>query len=179
MDYFADTVFSLTDEQKELAADYAANLHLFLFDTVYKVDINEDLSPGKTGVDAVDIALTKLGTPYSQVLRNEEGYFDCSSFTHYVYEKCGINLSYEGSDTAASQGRYIVENNLAISYDMLSPGDLVFYSFEVNNRYMNISHVGIYAGDGKIIDASLSKKKVVYRPIYSTSNIVLCGRPYQ
>lgn len=179
MDYFADTVFSLTDEQKELAADYAANLHLFLFDTVYKVDINEDLSPGKTGVDAVDIALTKLGTPYSQVLRNEEGYFDCSSFTHYVYEQCGINLSYEGSDTAASQGRYIVENNMAISYDMLSPGDLVFYSFEVNNRYMNISHVGIYAGDGKIIDASLSKKKVVYRPIYSTSNIVLCGRPYQ
>ena len=44
---------------------------------------------------------------------------------------------------------------------------------------MNISHVGIYAGDGKIIDASLSKKKVVYRPIYSTGNIVLCGRPYQ
>lgn len=179
MDYFADTVFSLTDEQKELAADYAANLHLFLFDTVYKVDINEDLPPGKTGVGAVGIALTKLGTPYSQVLRNEEGYFDCSSFTHYVYEQCGINLSYEGSDTAASQGRYIVENNLAISYDMLSPGDLVFYSFEVNNRYMNISHVGIYAGDGKIIDASLSKKKVVYRPIYSTGNIVLCGRPYQ
>lgn len=47
MDYFADTVFSLTDEQKELAADYAANLHLFLFDTVYKVDINEYLPPGK------------------------------------------------------------------------------------------------------------------------------------
>ena len=68
---------------------------------------------------------------------------------------------------------------MAISFDLLSPGDLVFYSFEVNNRYMNISHVGIYAGDGKIIDASLSKKKVVYRPIYSTSNIVLCGRPYQ
>ena len=179
MDYFADNVFSLSEEQKELANAYAANLHLFLFDTVYNVDINEDLPPGETGVDAVNIALTKLGTPYSQVLRNEDEYFDCSSFTHYVYAQCGINLSYEGSDTAASQGRYIVENNMAISYDMLSPGDLVFYSFEVNNRYMNISHVGIYAGDGKIIDASLSKKKVVYRPIYSTGNIVLCGRPYQ
>ena len=179
MDYFADNVFSLTDEQKELADAYAANLHLFLFDTVYKVDINEDLTPGETGVAAVDIALTKLGTPYSQALRNEDGYFDCSSFTHFVYMQCGISLSYEGSDTAASQGRYIVENNMAISYDMLAPGDLVFYSFEVNNRYMNISHVGIYAGDGKIIDASLSKKKVVYRSIYSTGNIVLCGRPYK
>ena len=43
---------------------------------------------------------------------------------------------------------------------------------------MNISHVGIYAGDDYIIDASFSKKKVVYRPIYSTNRIVLCGRPY-
>ena len=43
---------------------------------------------------------------------------------------------------------------------------------------MNIGHVGIYAGNGYIIDASSSKKKVVYRPIHNTGNIVLCGRPY-
>lgn len=60
----------------------------------------------------------------------------------------------------------------------LPPGDLVFYSFGVNNRYLNIDHVAIYAGDGYVVDASSSKKKVVYRPIYSTGNIVLCGRPY-
>lgn len=46
------------------------------------------------------------------------------------------------------------------------------------NRYMNIGHVAIYAGDGYVVDASFSKKKVVYRPIYSVNNIVLCGRPY-
>ena len=51
-------------------------------------------------------------------------------------------------------------------------------SFEVNNRYLNVSHVAIYAGDGYVVDASFSKKKVVYRPIYSTGSIVLCGRPY-
>jgi hypothetical protein len=28
------------------------------------------------------------------------------------------------------------------------------------------------------VDASYSRQKVVYRPIYSTGNIVLCGRPY-
>lgn len=176
--YFADHVFSLTEEQSTIASEYASNLHLFLFDSVYQVEINPNLTPGETGNAAVDLALTKLGTPYSQEHRNEDGYFDCSSFTYWVYSQLGISLQYDGANTASAQGRYIVENNLAIAYADLAPGDLVFYSFEVNNRYMNIGHVGIYAGDGYIIDASSSKKKVVYRPIYNTGNIVLCGRPY-
>ncbi len=176
--YFARDVFHLTDEQAQTAEYYAANLHLFLFDTVYLVEINPDLIPGETGNRAVDLALTKLGTPYSQERRNQEGYFDCSSFTYWVYSQLGISLQHGGSNTAAAQGRYITENNLAVSYDRLAPGDLVFYSFEVNNRYLNISHVAIYAGDGYVVDASFSKKKVVYRPIYSTGSIVLCGRPY-
>lgn len=176
--YYADHVFSLTEEQLSIANEYASNLHLFLFDSIYKVEINPDLVSGKTGNKAVDLALTKLGTPYSQEHRNEEGYFDCSSFTYWVYSQLGLSLQYDGANTAAAQGRYIVENNLAVSYDDLAPGDLVFYSFGVNNRYMNIDHVGIYAGDGYIVDASSSKKKVVYRPIYSTGRIVLCGRPY-
>ena len=168
--YFARDVFRLTDEQAQTAEYYAANLHLFLFDTVYLVEINPDLIPGETGNRAVDLALTKLGTPYSQERRNQEGYFDCSSFTYWVYSQLGISLQHGGSNTAAAQGRYITENNLAVSYDRLAPGDLVFYS--------NISHVAIYAGDGYVVDASFSKKKVVYRPIYSTGSIVLCGRPY-
>ncbi len=176
--YFADNVFFLTPDQSITADEYAANLHTFLFDSVYQVEINPNLPPGETGNAAVDLALTKLGTPYSQEHRDEEGYFDCSSFTYWVYSQLGISLQYDGANTAAAQGRYIVENNLAVSYDSLAPGDLVFYSFEVNKRFMNISHVGIYAGDGYIIDASFSKKKVVYRPIYSTNRIVLCGRPY-
>ncbi|MDU4976740.1 MAG: NlpC/P60 family protein [Hungatella hathewayi] len=176
--YFADHVFHLTGEQVETAGLFASNLHLFLFDTVYNVEINPDLIPGETGNAAVDLALTKLGIPYSQALRNQEGYFDCSSFTYWVYKQLGLSLQYDGSNTAAAQGRYIAENHLAIAYEDLAPGDLIFYSFKVNNRYMNISHIAIYAGDGYVVDASYSKKKVVYRPIYSLNNIVLCGRPY-
>ena len=176
--YFSGNVFHLTEEQAQTAGYYAANLHLFLFDTIYQVETNPDLIPGETGNKAVDLALTKLGTPYSQERRNQEGYFDCSSFTYWVYSQLGIYLQHGGSNTAAAQGRYITENNLAISYDSLAPGDLIFYSFEVNNRYLNISHVAIYAGNGYVVDASFSKKKVVYRPIYSTGSIVLCGRPY-
>jgi len=176
--YYAENVFHLTDEQMRTAEEYAANLHLFLFDTVYLVEINPDLIPGETGNKAVDLALTKLGTPYSQEKRDQEGYFDCSSFTYWVYSQLGVNLQHGGSNTAAAQARYITENNLAVSYDSLAPGDLIFYSFEVNNRYLNVSHVAIYAGNGYVVDASFSKKKVVYRPIYSIRSIVLCGRPY-
>lgn len=176
--YYADYVFYLTDEQLVTAGEYASNLHAFLYSTVYHVTVNPNLSPGETGNSAVDFALTKLGTPYSQELRNQEGYFDCSSFTYWVYSQLGITLLYDGTNTAAAQGRYIVENNLAVPYDSLAPGDLIFYSFEVNNRFMNISHVAIYAGDGYVVDASSSRMQVVYRPIYSTNRIVLCGRPY-
>lgn len=176
--YYRNNVFELTDEQAETATQYASNLYTFLFDTVYLVEINPDLVHGETGNAAVDLALTKLGTPYSQELRDQEGYFDCSSFTYWVYSQLGVSLMYGGANTAAAQGRYIVENNLAVSYDSLAPGDLIFYSFGVNHRYLNIGHVTIYAGDGYVVDASFSKKKVVYRPIYNTNNIVLCGRPY-
>ena len=176
--YLSQNVFHLTAGQMQTAEAYASNLHLFLFDTVYQVDINPDLIPGETGSEAVDLALTKLGTPYSQERRNQEGYFDCSSFTYWVYSQLGVSLQHGGSNTAASQARYITENNLAVSYDSLAPGDLVFYSFDVNNRYLDIDHVAIYAGDGYVVDASASRKKVVCRPIYSTGNIVLCGRPY-
>lgn len=176
--YFPRDVFHLTDEQMQTAEDYAANLHLFLSNTVYRVEVNPYLKPGETGNQAVRLALTKLGTPYSQEQRNQEGYFDCSSFTYWVYGQLGIPLQHGGSNTAAAQGRYIAENNLAISYDSLAPGDLIFYSLEENHRYLNISHVAIYARDGYVVDASSSEKKVVYRPIYSTGSIVLCGRPY-
>lgn len=176
--YFAENVFHLTPEQADMAEAYASNLHMFLYDTVYYVETNPDLQPGEAGNAAVDTALTMLGTPYSQELRSQPGYFDCSSLTYWIYSQLGISLSYEGSDTAAAQGRYITENNLAVAYADLAPGDLIFYSLKINNRYLNISHVAIYAGNGYIIDASSTEQKVVYRPIFNTSQIVLCGRPY-
>lgn len=181
--FYAERVFRLDEDQLQLAADYADNLHLFLYDTLYEIEISPDLSFGEagnmeTGNAAVDLALTKLGTPYSQDLRDQGGYFDCSSFTFWVYSRLGLNLSYGGSNTAASQGRYIVEHNLAVSKDNLLPGDLIFYSFKTNYRYLNITHVAIYCGNGYVVDASSSKGKVVCRPIYNTNKIVLCGRPY-
>lgn len=65
---------------------------------------------------------------------------------------------------------------LTISPNDLVPGDLVFFSHDTNGRFMNITHVGIYAGDGYIVDASSSKGQVVYRKLFSGQ--VLYGRPH-
>lgn len=177
-DYFTNEVFSLTSEQQALAEDYAHNLQRFLYSNVYQIKPNWSLIPGDTGKIAVGYGILMLDTPYSQERRNEEGYFDCSSFTYYVYGRLGIYLQFDGANTAAAQGRYIVENNLVVDITKLAPGDLIFYSYESNDRFLNIGHVAIYAGEGFVIDASYSQGKVVYRKIYDTDKIVLCGRPY-
>lgn len=177
-DYFTNEVFSLTSEQQALAEDYALNMQRFLYSNVYQIKPNWSLIPGDTGKIAVGYGILMLDTPYSQERRNEEGYFDCSSFTYYVYGRLGIYLQFDGANTAAAQGRYIVENNLVVDITKLAPGDLIFYSYESNDRFLNIGHVAIYAGEGFVIDASSSQGKVVYRKIYDTDKIVLCGRPY-
>ncbi len=177
-DYFTNEVFSLTSEQQALAEDYAHNLQRFLYSNVYQIKPNWSLIPGDTGKIAVGYGILMLDTPYSQERRNEEGYIDCSSFTYYVYGRLGIYLQFDGANTAAAQGRYIVENNLVVDITKLAPGDLIFYSYESNDRFLNIGHVAIYAGEGFVIDASSSQGKVVYRKIYDTDKIVLCGRPY-
>ncbi|MDF2927063.1 MAG: hypothetical protein K0R57_5977 [Paenibacillaceae bacterium] len=83
-----------------------------------------------------------LGTPYkfgspSGVTRT----FDCSSFTQYVYGKNGISLP-RTSSAQAKKGTYVSRSNLR-------KGDLVFFSTSSSNG--KIAHVGIYAGNGKIL----------------------------
>ncbi len=138
----------------------------------------EHLSLGDdTGSQAVKNALARLGKPYSQVKRDSGDYYDCSSLTYYAYKEAGINLSYYGSNTAASQGNLLSDRGCEVDYEDIQPGDLIFYSFTRNGRYKNISHVAVYAGNGYLVDASSSKGCVVFRPVYSTGKIVMCGRP--
>jgi cell wall-associated NlpC family hydrolase len=89
----------------------------------------------------VNTAKSLLGTPYVWGGESlQEGGFDCSGFTQYVYKKAGYTLNRISSEQA-KQGSYV-------SRQYLQPGDLVFYSFEGTS---NINHVGIYIGSGKMI----------------------------
>ncbi len=137
-------------------------------------DFFSDLPSGETGTEAVRLALSRLGDPYSQERRGQGSYTDCSYLVQWVYRKLGISLP----GTAAEQGRYCVDHGLTISKSNLAPGDLVFWSYKPNGRYLNITHVGIYAGNGKVVDASSSKGKVVHRDIFDSGKQVLYGRPY-
>ena len=60
----------------------------------------------------------------------------------------------------------------------LQPGDLIFYSYEDNGQFKNISHVAIYVGDGKMVLATNSKRGVVLDPL-RTSSVVFYARPYR
>ena len=132
-----------------------------------------DLEASDVGEKVVELAMGRLGHPYSQTYRGFGNYVDCSYLTLWCYGQVGITLP----TTAAEQARYMVENNRTIAYEDLLPGDLVFWSYKPNGRFMNITHVGVYAGDGMIVDASSSKGKVVHRSIFDLNKQVLYGRP--
>ena len=127
--------------------------------------------------DIIDLALSRLGHPYSQSLRGQDTYVDCSYFTRWCYQNAGGGSASFTAGTAASQAQYCVDNSFDISYASLSKGDLVFWSYGVNGRYLDIGHVGIFDGAGKVIDASSSQGQVVHRNIFDFDKQIMYGRP--
>ena len=132
--------------------------------------------------------LSKVGYPYSQIYRDSGDYYDCSSLAYYAWKYAGVNISYGGTTTAAAEAQGLEESGKAVEYEIydsgsgivcngLLPGDLIFYSYCHNGRYKNISHVVIYVGDGKVVEAKNESAGVVYGDIPSPASIVLVGRP--
>ena len=114
----------------------------------------------------IDAALSQRGVPYSWGGGNASGTsygicctpsgksgtsikgFDCSGLTVYAYAKAGINLP----RTAASQAGIGRRIPASLGTDTLKPGDLVFYATAPGHD-ATIYHVGIYMGNGKMINA--------------------------
>ena len=136
-----------------------------------------DAISDENGRKVVAFALSKVGYPYSQAYRDSGNYYDCSSLAYYAWRSAGVSIMYEGSNTAASEGKLCYDNNLLVNYDEMQPGDLIFYSYDRNGRFMNITHVAIYAGNGKVVEAANARLGVVYRPVQGRSSIVFIGRP--
>ena len=122
-------------------------------------------------------ALHRVGYPYSQELRDSGNYYDCSSLAYYSWKDAGVDISHGGATTAAAAAQGLDEAGKTISYDQMQPGDLIFYSFTSNGRYKNISHVVVYVGDGKVVEALNENSSVVYRDVASVGKIVVIGRP--
>ena len=108
-------------------------------------------APQKTqGERIVEIARTKIGSPYVYGAAGPNA-FDCSGFTSWVYAQAGKSIP-RTSQAQASAGT-------PVSLDNIQPGDIVVY-------YGGASHVGIYAGNGTIIDALNSGVPVGERPLH-------------
>ena len=122
-------------------------------------------------------ALHRVDYPYSQELRDSGNYYDCSSLAYYSWKDAGVDISHGGATTAAAAAQGLDEAGKTISYDQMQPGDLIFYSFTSNGRYKNISHVVVYVGDGKVVEALNENSGVVYRDVASVGKIVVIGRP--
>lgn len=77
------------------------------------------------------------------------GKWDCSGFTMQAYARAGINLPHS-SRAQAARAR-------SISRSQARPGDLV----------VGPGHVGIYMGNGMMIDAGNHRVGVIYRRMYA------------
>lgn len=157
-DYIA--LGKLTKEQEELLRE------------VMSEEFKENLPSFGIGQDVANLARTKVGCQYSQEKRYEEGYYDCSSLVQRCYREFGLELP----SIASTQGQFMVDHGLTVDAGMLMPGDLIFYSYEENGQFMNISHVAIYIGNGRMVHAANTARGVVEDPV-NYSNINLYGRP--
>ncbi len=99
-----------------------------------------------SAAEIIEYAKSYLGVKYTYGGTSPDTGFDCSGFTKYVFDKFGIKLNRVSSDQA-TQG-------IEVAKDDLMPGDLVFSDTDGGNN--NITHVGIYIGEGLFINAQSS-----------------------
>jgi cell wall-associated NlpC family hydrolase len=104
------------------------------------------ISGSGRGARALAYAKAQLGEPY---VRNAAGpsSWDCSGLTMRAWGSVGVSLPHS-SGQQYSRGRPVARSDLQL-------GDLVFF-------YSDISHVGLYAGNGRVIHAPRPGKSVEY-----------------
>ncbi|MFJ9891020.1 NlpC/P60 family protein [Streptomyces sp. NPDC091287] len=102
-------------------------------------------------------ARAQIGKPYVWGASGPSSY-DCSGLTQAAWREAGVTLPRTTWDQ--------VEVGTRVATSDLLPGDLVFF-------YDDISHVGIYKGDGIMIHApkpgaNVREESIYYMPIYGS-----------
>ncbi|MFD5202071.1 NlpC/P60 family protein [Streptomyces sp. NPDC058375] len=102
-------------------------------------------------------ARAQIGKPYVWGASGPSSY-DCSGLTQAAWREAGVTLPRTTWDQ--------VEVGTRVATSDLQPGDLVFF-------YDDISHVGIYKGDGMMIHApkpgaNVREESIYYMPIYGS-----------
>ncbi len=98
------------------------------------------------GARALGLARGKLGDPYVWGAAGPSA-FDCSGLIVWAYKQLGVALPHSSASLSTM--------GAPVSKAALQPGDLVFF-------YSPVSHVGIYAGNGMVLNATQSGEPVQY-----------------
>ncbi|MFK8068416.1 MAG: C40 family peptidase [Gammaproteobacteria bacterium] len=124
--------------------------------------------PSGKGDQIYTIAHKLIGSPYRYGGEDPSG-FDCSGLVQYSHRNVGIKVPRTANDQYKSA--------YSIPASELKPGDVIFFRF----NWRNISHVGIYAGQGKFIHAPRKGKRVTTSSLsepYWQKRVAKTGRFY-
>jgi cell wall-associated NlpC family hydrolase len=120
------------------------------------------LSPQAPGANkAIAYARAQLGKPYQWGGAGPDS-FDCSGLTMMAWEQAGVYFPH------LAQDQYDMTQRESISEAL--PGDLIFFGTP-----SNVYHVGLYIGNGQMIDAPETGQDVSIQSIY-WSNLLGAGR---
>jgi hypothetical protein len=125
-------------------------------------------SYGGGGNAVLQFAIAQLGTPYKSGAAGG-GFFDCSGLTLRAFEQAGVKLPHK----AALQQELGYEVGLGGA----QPGDLVFFeggpTAITNKNGLYIGHVGIYVGNGMVLETFRTGDVARIRPIGNRSGRVV------
>lgn len=162
---------------------YAALIGVDVYGGTDYTEIISHLPPNSKGAEVVKAALTRLGCPYVWGAKGSTK-FDCSGLAYWAIHEVDPVLGDHMYTNAAGQAKCCFDRGLTVGRSELQPGDLVFWvnkKCEGCHRWKEIHHVGIYIGEGKVVEAASGKGRVLIRDLWESKNypILMFGRPYQ
>lgn len=95
--------------------------------------------------------------------------FDCSGLVYAAFKAAGLKWPEWNRLNAAL---YSVAT-MHITFAMLQPGDLLFYSFD--GTIQSIHHISIYAGNGMMWEANSTRVGLIFSNMYSVKGLMPFG----
>lgn len=125
-------------------------------------------------------ALAKIGVKYG----TGPDELVCSSFVAYAYNSIGIDLlndleSFEQAKICKDLG-YFIDVNAGDIDDLIVPGDVIFWQNLACedaecNHIDEVHHIGIYLGNGQVVEASESKGVMLIEDIQESETFRIYG----
>ncbi|HEU0089163.1 MAG TPA: NlpC/P60 family protein [Pseudonocardiaceae bacterium] len=120
------------------------------YTSVGDIDVPIDVVGSGVAAEALRAALTRQGLPYVYGAEGPHA-FDCSGLVKWSFAQAGMSGLPHSSRQQAQLGR-------SVSRGKLQPGDLIAL-------YSPVSHIGIYAGNGRYVNAPQSGDVVKVAPV--------------